>query len=101
MPTEVEECPQPENAAAAESGPLAAAEQQPMVRSSSSPDVTEPLCSEAPPGTSSFPYSRGTVDSGREEAACRVAVYIYPNSIYFKGIYKLICKDVISGNEIF
>nr|XP_030728334.1 ral GTPase-activating protein subunit alpha-2 isoform X3 [Globicephala melas] len=48
--TEVEECPQPENAAAAESGPLAAAEQQPMVRSSSSPDVTEPLCSEAPPG---------------------------------------------------
>ncbi|XP_059976074.1 ral GTPase-activating protein subunit alpha-2 isoform X2 [Mesoplodon densirostris] len=48
--TEVEECLQPENAAAAESGPLAAAEQQPMVRSSSSPDVTEPLCSEAPPG---------------------------------------------------
>ncbi|KAB0396547.1 hypothetical protein E2I00_009888, partial [Balaenoptera physalus] len=48
--SEVEECPQPENAAAAESGPLAAAEQQPMVRSSSSPDVTEPLCSEAPPG---------------------------------------------------
>ncbi|XP_026973897.1 ral GTPase-activating protein subunit alpha-2 isoform X3 [Sagmatias obliquidens] len=48
--TEVEECPQPENAAAADSGPLAAAEQQPMVRSSSSPDVTEPLCSEAPPG---------------------------------------------------
>ncbi|KAJ8794408.1 hypothetical protein J1605_003175 [Eschrichtius robustus] len=40
--SEVEECPQPENAAAAE--------QQPMVRSSSSPDVTEPLCSEAPPG---------------------------------------------------
>ncbi|XP_059978375.1 ral GTPase-activating protein subunit alpha-2 isoform X2 [Lagenorhynchus albirostris] len=48
--TEVEECPQPENGAAADSGPLAAAEQQPMVRSSSSPDVTEPLCSEAPPG---------------------------------------------------
>ncbi|KAM9058639.1 ral GTPase-activating protein subunit alpha-2 isoform 8-T10 [Megaptera novaeangliae] len=48
--TELEECRQPENAAAAESGPLAAAEQQPMVRSSSSPDVTEPLCSEAPPG---------------------------------------------------
>ncbi|XP_066869897.1 ral GTPase-activating protein subunit alpha-2 isoform X1 [Kogia breviceps] len=68
--SEVEECPQPENAAAAESGPVAAAEQQPMVRSSSSPDVTEPLCSEAPPGTSSFPSSHGTIDSGREEAAC-------------------------------
>ncbi|XP_065749702.1 ral GTPase-activating protein subunit alpha-2 [Phocoena phocoena] len=77
--TEVEECPQPENAAAAESGPLAAAEQQPMVRSSSSPDVTEPLCSEAPPGTSSFPYSHGTVDSGREGAACLFLLLILPS----------------------
>ncbi|KAI4562327.1 hypothetical protein MJT46_011289 [Ovis ammon polii x Ovis aries] len=45
--TEVEEYLQPENAPAAESGPLG---QQPMVRSGSSPEVTEPLCPEPPPG---------------------------------------------------
>ncbi|KAI4575457.1 hypothetical protein MJG53_011660 [Ovis ammon polii x Ovis aries] len=45
--TEVEEYLQPENAPAAESGPLG---QQPMVRSGSSPEVTEPLCPEPAPG---------------------------------------------------
>ncbi|KAM9683037.1 ral GTPase-activating protein subunit alpha-2 isoform 1-T1 [Dama dama] len=45
--SEVEEYLQPENASATESGPLG---QQPMVRSGSSPEVTEPLCPEAPPG---------------------------------------------------
>uniref|UniRef100_A0A3Q1NIX8 Ral GTPase activating protein catalytic subunit alpha 2 n=1 Tax=Bos taurus TaxID=9913 RepID=A0A3Q1NIX8_BOVIN len=45
--TEVEEYLQPENTPATESGPLG---QQPMVRSGSSPEVTEPLCPEPPPG---------------------------------------------------
>uniref|UniRef100_A0A8D1FM32 Ral GTPase-activating protein subunit alpha/beta N-terminal domain-containing protein n=1 Tax=Sus scrofa TaxID=9823 RepID=A0A8D1FM32_PIG len=49
--TEVEECPQQESAPAAEPGAQAADEQQRMVRSSSSPDVTEPLGADAPPGT--------------------------------------------------
>lgn len=48
--TEVEECPQQESAPAAEPGAQAADEQQRMVRSSSSPDVTEPLGADAPPG---------------------------------------------------
>uniref|UniRef100_A0A7N5KFM6 Ral GTPase activating protein catalytic subunit alpha 2 n=1 Tax=Ailuropoda melanoleuca TaxID=9646 RepID=A0A7N5KFM6_AILME len=47
--TEVEECQQSENAPAAESGCLVA-EQQHISRSSSTPDVTEPLCSDSPQG---------------------------------------------------
>lgn len=70
MPTEVEECPQQESAPAAEPGAQAADEQQRMVRSSSSPDVTEPLGADAPPGTRSFQYSHGTRESGQEEAVC-------------------------------
>uniref|UniRef100_A0A8D1KHG3 Rap-GAP domain-containing protein n=1 Tax=Sus scrofa TaxID=9823 RepID=A0A8D1KHG3_PIG len=64
--TEVEECPQQESAPAAEPGAQAADEQQRMVRSSSSPDVTEPLGADAPPGTrslmcgSNLPPSPGT-----------------------------------------
>ncbi|XP_022349587.1 ral GTPase-activating protein subunit alpha-2 isoform X4 [Enhydra lutris kenyoni] len=46
---EVEECQQSENAPAAESGCLAV-EQQHLTRSSSTPDVTEPLCSDSPQG---------------------------------------------------
>ncbi|XP_070103105.1 ral GTPase-activating protein subunit alpha-2 isoform X3 [Equus przewalskii] len=44
--SEVEECQQLENAPAVESGRLAA-EQQQLFRSSSSPDVAEPLCSDS------------------------------------------------------
>ena len=68
MPTEVEEYLQPENTPATESGPLG---QQPMVRSGSSPEVTEPLCPEPPPGISilrtqdpSFCLGRGCVSWG-------------------------------------
>ncbi|XP_028379491.2 ral GTPase-activating protein subunit alpha-2 isoform X3 [Phyllostomus discolor] len=43
--TEVEECQQSENAPAVESGHLVAEQQQQIIRSSSTPDVTEPLCS--------------------------------------------------------
>lgn len=48
--TEVEGCQQSENAPAVESGHLVAEQQQQIIRSSSTPDVTEPLCSESAQG---------------------------------------------------
>ncbi|XP_072799796.1 ral GTPase-activating protein subunit alpha-2 [Vicugna pacos] len=65
---EVEDSAQSENAPAAEPGRLAAAEPQHVVRSSSTPDVTGPLCPCAPPGTSAS-GTHGTAGSGRDEAA--------------------------------
>ncbi|KAF3824623.1 hypothetical protein GH733_009957, partial [Mirounga leonina] len=47
--TEVEECQQSENAPAAESGYLVA-EQPHIMRSSSTPDIMEPPCSDSPQG---------------------------------------------------
>uniref|UniRef100_A0A452SIE4 Ral GTPase activating protein catalytic subunit alpha 2 n=1 Tax=Ursus americanus TaxID=9643 RepID=A0A452SIE4_URSAM len=58
--TEVEECQQSENAPAAESGCLVA-EQQHISRSSSTPDVTEPLCSDSPQGTEGM-WERATCE---------------------------------------
>lgn len=46
----MEECQQSENAPAVESGHLVAEQQQQIIRSSSTPDVTEPLCSELTQG---------------------------------------------------
>ncbi|XP_036177075.1 ral GTPase-activating protein subunit alpha-2 isoform X3 [Myotis myotis] len=48
--TEMEECQQSENAPAVESGHLVAEQQPRFLRSSSTPDVTEPLRSEPAPG---------------------------------------------------
>ncbi|XP_070275925.1 ral GTPase-activating protein subunit alpha-2 isoform X2 [Myotis yumanensis] len=48
--TEMEECQQSENAPAVESGHLVAEQQPRFLRSSSTPDVTEPLCSESAQG---------------------------------------------------
>lgn len=48
--TEMEECQQSENAPAVESGLLVAEQQPRFLRSSSTPDVTEPLCSESAQG---------------------------------------------------
>ncbi|XP_036912913.1 ral GTPase-activating protein subunit alpha-2 isoform X4 [Sturnira hondurensis] len=48
--TEVEECQQSEDAPAVESGHLVTEQQQQIVRSHSTPDVTEPLCSESAQG---------------------------------------------------
>lgn len=48
--TEMEECQQSENAPAVESGLLVAEQQPQFLRSSSTPDVTEPLCSESAQG---------------------------------------------------
>ncbi|XP_012583544.1 PREDICTED: ral GTPase-activating protein subunit alpha-2 [Condylura cristata] len=49
--SEVEECQQSENASAVDPGPdCLAAEQQQILRSSSTPDVTEPVCSDASQG---------------------------------------------------
>ncbi|XP_023617037.1 ral GTPase-activating protein subunit alpha-2 isoform X3 [Myotis lucifugus] len=47
---EMEECQQSENAPAVESGHLVAEQQPRFLRSSSTPDVTEPLCSESAQG---------------------------------------------------
>ncbi|XP_036100591.1 ral GTPase-activating protein subunit alpha-2 isoform X2 [Molossus molossus] len=48
--SEMEECQQSENAPAVESGHLVVGQQQQYIRSSSTPDVTEPLCSESAQG---------------------------------------------------
>lgn len=48
--TEVEECQLSENVPAVESGHLVTEQQQTLLRSSSTPDVTEPLCSESSQG---------------------------------------------------
>lgn len=99
MPTEMEEGQPSECAPAGEPGHLAAEQPQQFVRSSSTPDVTEPLRSEPAQGTQEPP---SLVQSCRPPGK-KLLLSTFILSIYFKGIdfLSLDCEDVISAINIF
>lgn len=104
-PTEVEECPQSEGAPATEPERLVAEQLLQASRSSSTPEVSEPLCSDCPPGTyKQLQFLTWDCDSDRKQAAHRISFYIHSNAtcIYFEGVFFVSwLQGFISGNEIF
>lgn len=96
----MEECQQSENAPAVESGHLVVEQQPRFLRSSSTPDVTEPLCLESAQGMELQSRTRNCSLAGKE---LHVAVLFTFILTLFQGNlrFRFYCKAVISGIKIF
>jgi hypothetical protein len=81
MLTEVEECQQSENAPALESDHLVVGQHQ-VLRSSSTSDITEPLCSDSSQGTWCLQLLIYKFWLGLGKVADGIAFYIYSKYIY-------------------
>lgn len=100
IPTEMEECQQSENAPAVESGHLVAEQQPRFLRSSSTPDVTEPPCSESAQGMELQSLTQNCSLAGKELHVAVLSTFIL--TLFQRNLlFKFYCKAVISGIKVF